>query len=150
MSCPDHATNWNGNSVQPGDAPVLRHGDSRSASVKLQPGSWKTERPARGAREEVSARARYRNREDRLGDSAGRTDGRKESGGRVGNRRRASCFMETPSGYFVAVDERDGKTLWRMPLNATIKTSPMTYAVDGEQFVALAVGSNIMCFGLND
>ena len=53
-------------------------------------------------------------------------------------------FYGDPSGYFVAADERDGKTLWRLPLNATIKTSPMTYAVGGEQFVALAVGSNIM------
>jgi alcohol dehydrogenase (cytochrome c) len=53
-----------------------------------------------------------------------------------------------PSGEFVAVDEQDGKTLWHLPLNAIIKTSPMTYTVGGEQFVALAVGSNIMCFGL--
>jgi hypothetical protein len=29
-----------------------------------------------------------------------------------------------------------------------IKSSPMTYNVDGKQFVALAVGSNVMCFGL--
>jgi len=29
-----------------------------------------------------------------------------------------------------------------------MKTSPMTYAVDGEQFVTLAVGSNIMTFAL--
>jgi glucose dehydrogenase len=53
-----------------------------------------------------------------------------------------------PSGEFVAVDERNGKTLWHFPLNAIMKTSPMTYAVDGEQFVALAAGSNIVCFGL--
>jgi glucose dehydrogenase len=39
-------------------------------------------------------------------------------------------FYGDPSGEFLAVDERDGKTLWRLPLNATIKTSPMTYAVD--------------------
>ena len=59
-------------------------------------------------------------------------------------------FYGDPSGYFVAADERDGKTLWRVPLNATMKTSPMTYTVAGEQFVALAVGSNIMCFGLTE
>ena len=52
------------------------------------------------------------------------------------------------SGYFVAVDERDVKTLWRVPLNATIKTSPMTFTVGGRQFIALAVGSTIVCFGL--
>jgi glucose dehydrogenase len=48
----------------------------------------------------------------------------------------------------VAVDERDGKALWHFPVNAIMKTSPMTYAVGGEQFVAVAAGSNIMCFGL--
>jgi glucose dehydrogenase len=53
-----------------------------------------------------------------------------------------------PNGELVAVDERAGKTLWHFPLNATIKTSPMTFTVDGEQFIALAVGSNIVCFGL--
>jgi alcohol dehydrogenase (cytochrome c) len=57
-------------------------------------------------------------------------------------------FYGDPSGYFVAADERDGKTLWRMPLNATIKTSPMTYTAGGEQYIALAVGSNIVTFGL--
>jgi glucose dehydrogenase len=57
-------------------------------------------------------------------------------------------FVGDSSGYFLAVDERDGKTLWRLPLNATIKTSPMTYSVNGEQFIALAVGSNIMSFAL--
>jgi glucose dehydrogenase len=57
-------------------------------------------------------------------------------------------FYGDPSGEFLAVDERDGKTLWRLPLNATMKTSPMTYAVDGEKFVTLAVGSNIMTFAL--
>lgn len=46
------------------------------------------------------------------------------------------------------MDERTGRTLWRFPLNATIKTSPMTFAMDGEQFIALAVGSNIVYFGL--
>ncbi len=46
----------------------------------------------------------------------------------------------------MAADERDGKTLWRLPLNATIKTSPITYEVDGVQYVTLAVGSNIMSF----
>jgi alcohol dehydrogenase (cytochrome c) len=76
----------------------------------------------------------------------GPTDGKRVAGvlGTAGG----LLFYGDLSGYFVAVDERDGKMLWRVPLNATIKTSPMTYAVDGEQFVALAVGSNLMCFGL--
>jgi alcohol dehydrogenase (cytochrome c) len=38
--------------------------------------------------------------------------------------------------------------LWHFATNEVIKTSPITYAIGGKQFVALAVGSNILCFGL--
>ena len=57
-------------------------------------------------------------------------------------------FYGDPSGDIVAVDERDGKTLWHFPTNGINKASPMTYQVDGKQFVALAVGPDILCFGL--
>ena len=57
-------------------------------------------------------------------------------------------FYGDPNGDFVAVDERDGKVLWHLPTNEVIKASPMTYTVAEKQFVALAVGSNILCFGL--
>jgi len=29
-----------------------------------------------------------------------------------------------------------------------MQTSPMTFSLNGEQYIALAVGSNILCFGL--
>ena len=29
-----------------------------------------------------------------------------------------------------------------------MKASPMTFTVDGKQFVAIAAGPNILCFGL--
>ena len=59
-------------------------------------------------------------------------------------------FYGDPNGDFVAVDERDGKLLWHFPTNEVIKASPMTYTVAGKQFIALAVGSTIMSFGLPD
>ena len=57
-------------------------------------------------------------------------------------------FYGDPNGAFSAVDERDGKTLWRFPTNVYMKASPMTYLVGGKQFIAVAAGPNIMCFGL--
>jgi alcohol dehydrogenase (cytochrome c) len=48
----------------------------------------------------------------------------------------------------VALDERDGKALWHFPANAENKTSPMTFTAGGKQFIAVAIGPNIMCFGL--
>ena len=91
MSCPDHATNWNGTAFSPVTRLYYVMAIEK-CSVKLSPGSWKTERPRAGAWDEVSPSARYRDREDRLGDSAGRTDRRQESGGHPGNRRRHSVL----------------------------------------------------------
>jgi alcohol dehydrogenase (cytochrome c) len=57
-------------------------------------------------------------------------------------------FYGQPNGGFAAVDEHDGKTLWQFPTNIRMKASPMTFTVDGNQYIAVAAGSNILCFGL--
>jgi PQQ-dependent dehydrogenase (methanol/ethanol family) len=57
-------------------------------------------------------------------------------------------FFGDPSGNFVAADARNGKPLWHFPTNGENKASPMTYSVDGKQYVGLAVGPNILVFGL--
>ncbi len=57
-------------------------------------------------------------------------------------------FFGQPNGGFAAVDERDGKTLWQFPTNVRMKASPMTFTVGGKQYVAVAAGPNILCFGL--
>ncbi len=57
-------------------------------------------------------------------------------------------FYGDPNGAFVAVDERNGKTLWHFNTNVGMKASPVTFAVDGKQFVAVAAGSVFLCFGL--
>jgi len=57
-------------------------------------------------------------------------------------------FYGQPNGGFAAVDQRDGKTLWQFPTNIFMKASPMTFTVKGQQYVAVAAGPNILCFGL--
>ena len=57
-------------------------------------------------------------------------------------------FYGDPNGAVVAVDQRHGKPLWHYATGEIIKASPMTYAVNGKQFVALAAGSQIIAFGL--
>src|SRR6059036_1824856 len=37
-------------------------------------------------------------------------------------------FYGQPNGGFSAVDQRDGKPLWRFPTNVRMKASPMTFA----------------------
>jgi glucose dehydrogenase len=57
-------------------------------------------------------------------------------------------FYSDPNGTFIAASEREGKTLWHFDTNVLMKASPMTYMVDGKQFIAVAAGPNILCFGL--
>ena len=57
-------------------------------------------------------------------------------------------FYGDPTGDVVAADARTGKSLWHFPTNGENKASPMTYIVDGKQYVVLAVGPNLLSFGL--
>jgi len=146
LNCPDHATNWHSTAFSPVTRLYYVQATEK-CNVRPSPGSWKTERPR------VDPATRYlRALNIETGNivwevpQAGPPDGKRDAG--VLATAAGLVFYGDASGYFVAVDERDGKTLWRVPLNATIKTSPMTFAIGGQQFIALAVGSNIVCFGL--
>jgi alcohol dehydrogenase (cytochrome c) len=57
-------------------------------------------------------------------------------------------FYGRPYGGFAAVDQRDGRTLWEFATNVRMKASPMTFGVGTEQYVVVAAGPNILCFGL--
>jgi alcohol dehydrogenase (cytochrome c) len=49
---------------------------------------------------------------------------------------------------FVAVDATNGKRLWQFTTNQNWKAGPMTYAVDGTQYIAVAAGSNVLAFSV--
>jgi PQQ-dependent dehydrogenase (methanol/ethanol family) len=57
-------------------------------------------------------------------------------------------FYGQPNGGFTAADQRNGKTLWQFPTNVRMKASPMTFTFGGNQYIAVAAGPNILCFGL--
>jgi PQQ-dependent dehydrogenase (methanol/ethanol family) len=59
-------------------------------------------------------------------------------------------FFGESSGGFAAVDARTGEYLWHFETNRSIHASPMTYAVSGRQYVAIASGANILSFALPD
>jgi PQQ-dependent dehydrogenase (methanol/ethanol family) len=59
-------------------------------------------------------------------------------------------FFGESSGGFAAVDAATGKYLWHFETNRPFKASPMTYAVEGKQYVAIASGANILSFALPD
>ena len=147
ISCPDHATNWHATAFSP-TTRLYYVMATEKCIVKISPGSWKTGRP-----KDDPGKKYLRALDIETGKivweipQEGPTDGKRVAG--VLATAGGILFYGDPSGNLIAADERDGKTLWRIPLNATIKTSAMTYAVDGEQFIGLAVGSNVMAFGLS-
>lgn len=49
-------------------------------------------------------------------------------------------FQGNAEGEFVAFDAENGKNLWSFPLNSGIIAAPMTYAIDGKQYVSILVG----------
>jgi alcohol dehydrogenase (cytochrome c) len=53
-------------------------------------------------------------------------------------------------GTFAAADATTGKPLWSFQTNEDPHASPMTYMFDQKQYVAVAMGSNIIAFGLPD
>lgn len=57
-------------------------------------------------------------------------------------------FYGQPNGGFAAADPRSGKTLWQFQTNVRMKASPMTFTAGGKQYIAIAAGPNILCFGL--
>ncbi|HWB33246.1 MAG TPA: PQQ-binding-like beta-propeller repeat protein [Acidobacteriaceae bacterium] len=57
-------------------------------------------------------------------------------------------FFGESSGGFAAVDAATGKYLWHFETGHTMKASPMTYEVDGRQYIAIASGANIFAFAL--
>ncbi|HXW07139.1 MAG TPA: PQQ-binding-like beta-propeller repeat protein [Vicinamibacterales bacterium] len=51
-------------------------------------------------------------------------------------------------GALLAVDAVTGTVLWSFPTNQVWKASPMTYAFDGTQYIAVAAGAAVIAFGL--
>ncbi|HYI92661.1 MAG TPA: PQQ-binding-like beta-propeller repeat protein [Bryobacteraceae bacterium] len=59
-------------------------------------------------------------------------------------------FYGETGGGFAAVDAKTGKTLWHFETNEAWKASPMTYTMNGRQYVAIASGSSILSFALKE
>ncbi len=57
-------------------------------------------------------------------------------------------FTGSREGYFSALDARDGKLLWKVSVGGEIAMGPMTYQVNGRQYVAFAGGSSLFVFAL--
>ena len=59
-------------------------------------------------------------------------------------------FTGARSGYFQALDASSGELVWKASLGSHIVNGPMTYAVDGKQYVAVISGHTLATFALRD
>jgi alcohol dehydrogenase (cytochrome c) len=57
-------------------------------------------------------------------------------------------FFADDAHSFEAVNAQTGKPLWHFNTGQTISASPMSYAVNGKQYIAIAAGSDIFSFAL--
>jgi len=57
-------------------------------------------------------------------------------------------FAGGRDGQFVALDARDGKLLWETNLGPSVSAGPMTYMVNGKQYVSVQCGTSLYTFAL--
>ena len=57
-------------------------------------------------------------------------------------------FCASKEGNFMALDAVSGKILWSYYTGAQMRASPMAYAVDGKQYIAIANDSSLITFSL--
>jgi alcohol dehydrogenase (cytochrome c) len=57
-------------------------------------------------------------------------------------------FAGDEDGYLMALNSRTGKLLWRVNTGNRLVTSPITYELDGKQYVSMPSGAALLTFAL--
>ena len=57
-------------------------------------------------------------------------------------------FTGGREGYFYALDARNGTELWRASLGGSVEAAPITFSVDGKQYISIAAGHALFTFAL--
>jgi alcohol dehydrogenase (cytochrome c) len=57
-------------------------------------------------------------------------------------------FSGGRDGYFLTLDARTGKLLWKASLVGQINSGAMSYSVNGKQYIAVAAGASLFAFAM--
>jgi alcohol dehydrogenase (cytochrome c) len=57
-------------------------------------------------------------------------------------------FSGDGQGYLFALDARTGKVLWKFQTGGSIGAPPISYSLNGKQYIAVAAGGSILAFAL--
>jgi outer membrane protein assembly factor BamB len=58
-------------------------------------------------------------------------------------------FSGGREGYFYALDGRSGELLWKANVGGAVASGPMSYSVNGRQYVAVSAGNSLLVYALN-
>ena len=78
-----------------------------------------------------------------------RGEGESSAGGLLATAGRL-LFGGDPANHLIAFDPANGKILWHAGLIAPVSNGPMTYQLDGHQYIVVGAGDTLYCFGLNE
>jgi len=59
-------------------------------------------------------------------------------------------FTGSNEGYFQALNAKTGALLWKASLGGPIASAPMTFQIDGKQYVSVVSGLSLVTFALRD
>jgi alcohol dehydrogenase (cytochrome c) len=57
-------------------------------------------------------------------------------------------FSGGREGFFFALDARTGALLWKGAVAGIVQSGPMSYAVNGRQYVAVAAGNTLYGYAI--
>ena len=57
-------------------------------------------------------------------------------------------FSGSGDGFFFALDDTSGEPLWHMSVGGQVHAAPMTYSVDGVQYVSVVANHALLTYAL--
>jgi alcohol dehydrogenase (cytochrome c) len=57
-------------------------------------------------------------------------------------------FSGGREGYFYALDGRSGELLWKANVGGGVSSGPISYAVNGRQYISVTAGSSLLVYAL--
>lgn len=159
LVCPsqDGATNWYSPSFNPATGLFyLQTFEKCSIYSKAEPGGWQPGREYLGGSQRTAPDLKPARILRAIDIGTGKIawqlpqPGPADSWGGTLTTATGLVIFAEEGGSLMAADAATGAVLWSFPANQLWKASPMTYSVDGRQFIAIASGPNVIAFGLND
>jgi alcohol dehydrogenase (cytochrome c) len=157
LVCPsqDGATNWYSPSFNPATGLYyVQTFEKCSVYAKAAPGQWQAGKEYLGGSQRTSPDPKPERILRAIDIHTGRITwelpqpGPADSWGGTLTTATGLVIFGEEGGSLMAADAATGKVLWSFPTNQVWRASPMTYSVDGRQYIAVASGPNVIAFGV--